>query len=213
LSIAAEECPVRFQTSAGAAEQPVTLAWADPGERQLVVALARREGRQTMNLRTMPGARLVVLRCAGGGLAGWAGMDIANDPHRPEVFSQFVYPSFRGRGLGALLEQVWWTWLDRCGAELAYMRMESDGNAALLAKRLRQPAYRLTSAEELGAPFVQGCCRCELFGAACGRQAYIAVDVARALASCLRHLPPLDLDALPLRIEGHARRPSQRLAA
>jgi hypothetical protein len=29
-----------------------------------------------------------------------------SDPERPELFSQFVYPEFRGVGLGALLEHV-----------------------------------------------------------------------------------------------------------
>ena len=51
--------------SAGAAirsgEEALTLAWADGSERQQVISLAASQGRQTMNLRTVPSAKLVVL--------------------------------------------------------------------------------------------------------------------------------------------------------
>jgi hypothetical protein len=56
------------------------LGWADAQERQRVIALAFREGRQTMKLRTMPNAELVVLRRSNGEFAGWTGVDVKTDP-------------------------------------------------------------------------------------------------------------------------------------
>lgn len=178
----------------------LTLDWAGANERLRILALAAREGRQTMNLRTMPRASLVVLRRRDGGFAGWTGMDADADPQHPEVFSQFVLPAFRGLGLGALLEHVWWAWLAGRGCRIAYMRMELDSNLALVEHRLRSGYCREATADELGARFVRGCDECELYGAACHRQIYLAVDVDKALAASTRARGALDLKAFPLAI-------------
>ena len=181
-------------------EEALTLSWAYGRERQQVISLAASEGRQTMNLRTMPGAKLVVLRRPQGGFAGWAGMDADSDPKRPEVFSQYVYPEYRGRGLHALLEHVAWAWLDHRGCTTAYLRMDLDCNAALF-KRGRASGYsRQISPEELGRQFVRACRQCELFGDPCRRQGFLAVDIQRALAASIRERGPLDIAALPIRI-------------
>src|SRR5690349_17602509 len=121
--------------------EPLTLAWAYGCERQTVISLAASAGRQTMNLRTMPGAKLVVLRRPLGGVAGWAGMDADSDPKRPEVFSQYVYPEYRGRGLRALLEHVGWAYLDQRGCSTAYMRMELDHHHGELFRSRGASAY------------------------------------------------------------------------
>lgn len=176
----------------------LTLAWADARERECVVGLAASEGRQTMNLRTMPGAELVVLRRPGGGFAGWAGMDVGSDPEHPELFSQFVYPEFRGLGLGALLEHVWWAYLASRGCSTGYMRMELDSNRTLFEHRLGSGHYREVSRRELGLRFVRACRNCELFGTACHRQAYLAVDVEQALAASTRARGRLDIGSLPM---------------
>ena len=170
----------------------LTLDWATSQEKQRVIHLASQEGRQTMNLRTMPGAQLIVLRRPQGGIAGWAGLDITSDPLRPEVFSQFVYPQFRGSGLGGLLEHVVWAHLDRHGISTVYMRMEIDSNETLFAKRLASGYCRQVFADELGARFMAACRTCELFGAACRRQAFLAVDVPAAHALCVRARGQLD---------------------
>lgn len=179
---------------------PLTLAWANGGERQRVIRLAAQEGRQTMNLRTMPGAELVVLRRPDGGFAGWTGVDVRSDPARPELFSQFVYPEFRGVGLGALLEHFWWTYLARHGCPTGYMRMELETNQPLLERRLSSGYYRQITRQELGPRFVRACRNCELFGAACSQQAYLAVDVRAALAASTRSRGPLDIGSLPMRV-------------
>jgi GNAT superfamily N-acetyltransferase len=180
--------------------EPLTLAWAYGRERQTVVSLAASAGRQTMNLRTMPAAKLVVLRRPLGGVAGWAGMDADSDPKRPEVFSQYVYPEYRGRGLRALLEHVGWAYLDQRGCSTAYMRMELDNHADLFKSRRASGYSRQISPEEAGRKFVWACRHCELYGDACRRQAFLAVDVQRALAASIRERGPLDLEALPLRV-------------
>jgi GNAT superfamily N-acetyltransferase len=200
--------PVHLQTLPDIAHDPqppidgelLALDWADTHEKQLVIRLAAREGRQTMNLRTMPGAQLVVFRRPRGGIAGWAGLDVTTDPVRPEVFSQFVYPQFRGAGLGGLLEHVVWAHLDRQGIPTVYMRMEIDTNDTLFEKRLASGYCRQVFADELGARFLAACRRCELFGASCTRQAFLAVDVAKAHALCVRARGALDV-SLPLQVE------------
>jgi len=187
-----------FQKSMGPLE-PLTLAWADRRERELVIGLAMKEGRQTMNLRTMPGAELVVLRRWDGRFAGWAGVDVRSDADHPELFSQFVYPEFRGLGLGALLEHVWWAVLDHVGCKRGFMRMELATNDALCERRLASDYYRVATAEELGPRFVGACRRCELFGNACTRQVFLEVDVQKALAASTRSRGRLDVTALPIR--------------
>ena len=182
-------------------KEPLTLAWAYGRERQTAISLAASEGRQTMNLRTMPGAKLVVLRRPLGGLAGWAGMDADSDPKRPEVFSHYVYPEYRGRGLRALLEHVGWAYLDQRGCATAYMRMELDNHGDLFKQRRASGYCRQISPEEAGRKFVWACRHCELYGDPCRRQAYLAVDVQRALAASIRERGPLDLEALPLRVQ------------
>src|SRR5262245_13540013 len=179
---------------------PLTLAWADGRERQRVIGLAAREGRQTMNLRTMPGAELVVLRRPDGEFAGWTGVDVRSDPQRPELFSQFVYPEFRGVRLGALLEHVWWAYLARHGCSTGYMRMELESNHTLFEHRLNSGYCREITRQELGPRFVGACCNCELFGAACREQVYLAVDVEAALSASNRSRGPLDIGSLPLRL-------------
>ena len=182
-------------------EEALTLAWAYGRERLQVISLAASERRQTMNLRTMPGAKLVVLRRPQGGLAGWAGMDADSDPKRPEVFSQYVYPEYRGRGLRALLDHVSWAWLDHRGCATAYLRMELDGKGDLFERRRASGYCRQISPEELGRKFVKACRDCELFRDPCRRQAFLAVDVQRALAASIRERGPLDIEALPIRVQ------------
>jgi ribosomal protein S18 acetylase RimI-like enzyme len=184
----------------GSGREALTLAWADDCEKQQVIRLAAIEARQTMNLRTMPGARLVVLRRPHGGFAGWAGVDADSDPERPELFSQYVYPRYRGQGLGALLEHVWWAYLDLRGCATAYMRMELDSNNELVERRCASGYYRKMSPQDLGRKFVRACRNCELFGNPCRRQVFLGVDVKMALAASLRARGPIDIDALPIRI-------------
>jgi GNAT superfamily N-acetyltransferase len=188
------------QSKCAQGHETLTLAWADQDERRSIVALSLREKRQTMNLRTMPGAELVVLRRIDGEFAGWAGVDIKSDPDHPELFSQFVFPQYRGLGLGALLEHFWWAYLNSHGCSTGFMRMEFDSNQSLLLHRL-ESGYYWEVPPENKTHFAATCRQCELFGTACVRQAYLAVDVRKALAASMRSRGDLHFDALPMRIE------------
>ncbi len=178
----------------------LTLAWADSRQRTRVVELAKSEGRQTMNLRTMPQAKLAVLIRPDGHFVGWAGMDAETHPDRPEVFSQFIYPNYRGFGLGALLEHVWWAYLSAWGCKTAYMRMELDDNEQLYRHRLASGYCRVAKATELGDRFLTACRGCELYGDSCRSQAYLAVNVERALAESVKRRGPLDICHFPIRL-------------
>jgi GNAT superfamily N-acetyltransferase len=180
--------------------EPLTLAWAEIEERQRVISLAQQEGRQTMNLRTMPGAKVVVLRRPAGLFAGWAGVDVDTHPRHPEVFSQFVYPQFRNRGLGSLLEHFWWAYLNFRGCGTAYMRMQLDTNQALVERRLRSGYCRRISRDELGERFEVACRKCELFGKACRRQVYLEIDVRKALMASAEARGAFHVGSLPLYI-------------
>jgi GNAT superfamily N-acetyltransferase len=181
-------------------DESLTLAWADGDERRRVVALSVQERRQTMNLRTMPGAELVVLRRMNGEFAGWAGVDIKSDADHPELFSQFVFPLYRGVGLGALLEHFWWAYLDSHGCSTGFMRMELEKNRSLVLHRLRSGYCRQVPPENHWQ-FVAACRQCELFGSACVQQVYLAVDVREALAASVRSRGNLDIDSLPMQID------------
>jgi GNAT superfamily N-acetyltransferase len=178
----------------------LTLAWADEVERKRIIVLSMLEGRQTMNLRTGKGAELVVLRWLDGRLVGWTGVDVKTDPARPELFSQFVYPQYRGIGLGGLLEHFWWAYLDSQGYSTGFMRMELDSNQTLVEHRLHSGYYRRATREELGQKFITACRNCELYGKACHQQIFLAVDVKSALTTRRRAGGPLYVTSLPLRI-------------
>lgn len=190
--------PIRLQnlstidTESWSTAETLTLDWASSQEKQRVIRLAVQEHRQTMNLRTRPGARLMVLRRPEGGFAGWGGLDMTSDPEHPEVFSLFIYPPFRGSRLGGLLEHVAWAHLDRHGVPTVYTRIEAGRDDSPLEKRLASGYCREVFADELGPRFLAACRDCELFGSACRRQAFLAIDVAKANAACNRVRGPLD---------------------
>ena len=186
--------------------EPLTLDWATSRERQRVIARAIQDGRQTMNLRTMPGAELVVARGSDGRLAGWGGVDVGSDPQYPEMFSWFVCAEFRGVGLGALFEYVALTKLDHAGCSTAFVRMGSDADPGLVERHLASGHYQVVRSGDLPPRFVGACRKCELFDNACRRQVFLAVDVRKALAASATGRGPLDLAALPLRIPEGAER-------
>jgi hypothetical protein len=99
-----------------------------------------------------------------------------------------------------VVEHVGWAYLDQRGCSTAYMRMELDHHGDLF-KSGRESGYsRQISPEEVGRKFVWACRHCELYGDPCRRQAFLAVDVQRALAASIRERGPLDLETLPLRV-------------
>lgn len=175
----------------------ITLAWANDRERRRVIDIATKAGLETTCLRCMPRAKLVVLRCADGGIAGWAGMDAESDPEHPEVFSGFVQPRFRGLGLGALLEHTWWAYIAAWGYKTAYLRMECGSGQRLLSRWLDTGYCRRAKESR---PHAYGACRiCALLGNECAGNPFLVVDVAQALAVNVQRMGPLDICSLPIR--------------
>ncbi|MEJ2591202.1 MAG: GNAT family N-acetyltransferase [Candidatus Thiodiazotropha sp.] len=178
----------------------ITLTWADSHLRRRVIDLATETGMQTTYLTRMPHAKIAVLCCADGRIAGWAGMDVETDPEHPEVFSGFVCPEFRGLGLGTLLEHVWWAYLSAWGYKTAYMRMECGAGQRLVRHWLETGYCRPTFDDTPATPFQESCRVCELFAATCSGCPYLVVDVEKALAVSVRRTGPVDICRLPLRL-------------
>ena len=178
----------------------ITLTWADSRLRRQVIDLAMEKGMQTTYLTRMPHAKIAVLSCADGRIAGWAGMDVETDPEHPEVFSGFVCPEFRGLGLGMLLEHVWWAYLSAWGYKTAYMRMECGAGQRLVRHWLETGYCRPTFDDTPATPFQESCRICELFAATCSGSPYLVVDVDKALAISVRRTGPMDICRLPLRL-------------
>lgn len=177
----------------------ITLAWADNRQRHRIIDLAAEAGLQTTSLRNLPQAKLVMLRCEDGRIAGWAGMDVETDPEHPEVFSGFVYPEFRRLGLGALLEHVWWAYISAWGCKTAFMRMECGSGQRLVSYWLETGYCRQASDSRLSRQFTGACHICDLFGAACAGNSYLMVDVEKALTASIQRTGPLDICRLPIR--------------
>ena len=178
----------------------ITLTWADSRLRRRVIDLATEKGMQTTCLTRMPHAKIVVIRCADGRIAGWAGMDAETDPQHPEVFSGFVCPEFRGLGFGMLLEHVWWAYLSAWGYKTAFMRMECGAAQRLVSHWLETGYCRTTFDDTPARPSQETCRVCELFATTCSGSPYLVVDVERALAVSVRRTGPMDICRLPLRL-------------
>lgn len=161
--------------------------------------MASEAGLQTTNLRTMPRAKLAVLRCDDGRYAGWAGMDAETDPAHPEVFSGFIRPEFRGIGLGALLEHVWWAYISAWGCKTALIRLDCDCERRLVAFWLKTGYCRLALSSDLGRQSLGACRLCELFDSECVGNPYLVVNVEKALAVSKQRMGPLDICSLPIR--------------
>lgn len=146
----------------------------------------------------MSKAKLVVLRCLDGGFAGWAGMDVETNPGRPLLFSHFLYPEYRGLGLGALLEHVWWAYLSAWGCKIGYQHLESGSSKRLLKHKRTIEYCRQLMKQENVARQVEACHICELYDGGCKDQAYLAIDVEKALAASIRQRGPLDICGLPM---------------
>jgi hypothetical protein len=179
------------------------LDWASPTERLEIMDRARAYGRQTMNLRLMPEARLLRLRAVqdGNRIVGWAGFDIAFTPGMGEVFSLFVEPEYRTYLVGLVLETARCAYLKKAGASRVLCRMAASTNDSLLSYRLGNGLMMEADAREISPGALALCRQCELFGASCARQAYVWVNVDRFLERGTHRLgTEIDTGALPTTI-------------
>lgn len=177
----------------------ITLAWADNRQRHRIIDLATKAGLHTLSLKNSPKAKIVVLRCADGRIAGWAGMDVETDPEHPEVFSGFVCPEFRGHGLGSLLEHVWWAYISAWGCKTAYMRLDCAVSQHVV-NAWRKTGYCYPATDSWRSRQLTGACPiCELFALECEGSTHLAVDIEKALAVSIQRMGHLDICRLPIR--------------
>lgn len=178
------------------------IDWASPIERELVFARMRANGRQTMNFRTMPTAKLIVLRDLdnGGKIIGWEGLDWEHNPEYPEVFSQFVEEGYRSFLLGVALSHACASILMKNGKENAFLRMEQSKNDALLNIRANSKIYRVLEPHELKESWTSQCQNCELYKKSCQTQAYLTYKVKDWVDFGNRRMGVSDIVTLPSRL-------------
>lgn len=101
-------------------------------------------GAQLLTLFALPSAR-VCLAWHGEQVCGFSAARIAGP--ESELLLLAVDPSFRGRGIGALLIDDWRAWASKQGAEDYFLEMRADNDAVHLYQRAgfsecgRRPAY------------------------------------------------------------------------
>lgn len=170
-------------------EYPPTLVfdvdWANAEEKRDILEQMVRLERQTMNLRIMPGARLIRIRAVedDNRVVGWAGCDpVAGPDGLGEVFSLYVIPEYRMYTVGTLLETARAAFLKSAGVKRVLTRMESGSNTPLLRYRMGARLVVEAALEELPVHTHETCRQCELFGKQCTEQAYLFVDLDALLA-------------------------------
>lgn len=175
------------------------LGWADMPMRQAILGLMTELGRQTMNLRVMPTARLLYVRSLreGDGIVGWGGVDAEFNPRYPEVFSLFVRPDYRTYTLGLLIELARYTYLLDRGIERAYARMDRASNYALLEYRITHGLFQPMEPASLDPAYVSLCHGCELYGGDCADQAYFLVDVRTFVRHGENRIGRVDVSEMP----------------
>ncbi len=166
------------------------LNWASQAERGHIFKTMKDNGRQTMNLRIMPTAKLILLKSVsrGGAIAGWGGLDFEHNPKFPEVFSQFVFPQYRTYLLGLALIHIRALLLQENGFKTGYFRMEAESNAELFAMRTSSGLYRAIPDAEVDQNWKNNCTNCELYKVSCMKQAYLKFDVDQVVEFGTRRL-------------------------
>jgi hypothetical protein len=175
------------------------LGWADAPMRRAILELMTELGRQTMNLRVMPTARLLYVRSLkeGDGIVGWGGVDADFNPKYPEVFSLFIRPDYRTYTLGLLIELARYTYLQSRGVERVYARMDRASNYSLLEYRVKNGLFQPMVPASLDPSYVSLCRRCELYGRDCAEQAYFMVDVRTFVRHGENRIGRVDVREMP----------------
>jgi hypothetical protein len=196
-----------------ATTQQFWLEWGDPALKLEIRDRLRALGRQTMNLRIMPGARVLALWTADRkALVGWCGLDHEFSPSHPEVFSLHLYPEWRLRQLGVVLETARAKVLLKNGFKFAYGRMEESTNHELLKYRIATGMFVQLAAFDLPDPIRAACNQCELYRTSCTAQAFIALDLHNIVSRGEDRVGIIDVDHLPQVIRLAELRPSHTMS-
>ena len=179
------------------------IAWADETTTREIMAMMRDKRRQTMNLRLMKTARLIVLRTwTARSIIGWAGLDCGYTPGRAEIFSLFLDEAFRAYTLHSVLDLTRSAYLLKQGVTHAYTRIEMTTNRDWSKKRQEMGTHTHVPIEELPSEYVSLCHKCELFQHECTEQAYFRVDLQKLNEVCANRLQrAIDPDSLPIRFD------------
>lgn len=162
-------------------------------EKEFIMKIMMSENRQTMNLRLMPNAKLLLLQDKDNDSAtvGWAGVDYEFNPKFPETFSLFIMPDYRKKRLSLILKHALYSILHFKGFTKAYIRMEAMQNTNLMEHNLKTGAYHLLNAGEINNSWKENCFKCELYNNSCQSQSYLEVDVLRLFNYCNNKLGTL----------------------
>lgn len=179
---------------------PFSIGWASPSEKSALVPLLQSLARQTMNLRIMPTAHLLVLR-HGDTPVGWIGTDAQHAAEFPELFSFYLEPSYRNfrLGFGPLLRKLAMQYLRGEGRSHVFVRIEASHNGRMIDFAESQGGGRLVKREALPTEFLHLCTQCELYLKDCQTQAYLELSVDQALEGLTAIAPELTPASLPLR--------------
>jgi hypothetical protein len=158
-------------------ELDIQIGLATLAEKRSIVSILEGIDRQTMNLRLMPEAEVIVVKLDGT-LIGWGGYSVPTQTgHQPEVFSLHVNPEYRGLHIGALIEYVRCVALEGNGVSTAYTRMTYAADYWLLSKRAESSYYSVLEASALDSNYVGLCQQCNIYGTRCLERIFLRIDV------------------------------------
>lgn len=159
----------------------IHVDWATDKEKQHIVALNQKEGRQTMNLRLMQTAKLIVMKEGSekGEIIGWSGFDLEHNPKYPESFSLYLAPQYREvSDIGLALSHIKYAYLMSLGYKKIYGRTQVDVNDDRLAFRVKLGINEVVKPEE-HPEWVSYCQKCELYQKTCTQQAYFMINMEK----------------------------------
>jgi len=174
-----------------------TVKIASEYEKNKIMNIMISEYRQTMNIRLMPTAKLILLKdeSRGNEIIGWFGLDYQYNVDFPETFSLYIMPDYRSLHLSLVLKHAAYSILSENGITKSYTRMEASHNQRLIQHNINTGFYRILHSSEINAAWKAMCSHCELYKKNCKSQMYLEVDVSRMINSLnakLGKLPDLN---------------------
>lgn len=170
------------------------LDWLEPDDRPKFISFLKRHKRQTMNARLMTSAHIVNATYQGR-VIGCGGLDLHYFKDYPEMFSLFVLPEFRSRGVGMALELARYQLAIRNGFKSVYIRVESQEAASLSQYRKNNSYFSFVEPEREG--YRELCRYCEYYRKSCAEQRFMRIDLAgrmQQIVGALGQFEELPLD-------------------
>ena len=113
------------------------------------------------------------------------------------MFSLFVLPEFRGKGVGMALELARYMHAIQYGVKTLYIRLESRGASSLL--EYRKDNHCFTFVEPDSEDYIGLCRHCEYYQKRCEEQRFMRIDVQGRIKQIIRKIGPID--ALPKKMD------------